>query len=95
MQSLLEPLGGARKKRQQAGHVATTTNETRNNTLSREELHEHEEKIMQILDMLCFKGSRHLKRGSGITSLPQWIIKNAHLDFVKELEKMFKERFNQ
>ena len=63
--------------------------------ISREELHEPEEKIMQILDMLCFKGSRHLKRGSGITSLPEWIIKNTHLDFVKELETMFKERFNQ
>ena len=62
--------------------------------IDREELHEDEEKILSILDMLCFKGSRHLKRGSGITSLPWWIIKNRHLDFVGELEKMFKTRFH-
>ena len=62
--------------------------------IDREELHEDEEKILSILDVLCFKGSRHLKRGSGITSLPWWIIKNRHLDFVGELEKMFKTRFH-
>ena len=51
--------------------------------------------MLKILDMLCFKGSRHLKRGSGITSLPWWIVQNKHIDFVGELEKMFKQRFSE
>ncbi len=63
--------------------------------IAREELHEPEEKVLKILDMLCFKGSRHLKRGSGITSLPWWIVQNKHIDFVGELEKMFKQRFSE
>ncbi len=63
--------------------------------IAREELHKNEEKILQILDMLCFKGCRHLKRGSGITSLPWWIVKNNHIDFIEKLETMFKQRFGQ
>ena len=61
--------------------------------ISREELRAHEEKVLAILDMLCFKGSRHLKRGSGITSLPSWIVTNSHIDFIEEIQEMFRERF--
>lgn len=61
--------------------------------ISREELRAHEEKVLAILDMLCFKGSRHLKRGSGITSLPSWIVTNSHIDFTAEIQEMFRERF--
>ncbi len=61
--------------------------------ISRGELRAHEEKVLTILDMLCFKGSRHLKRGSGITSLPTWIVTNSHIDFTSEIQEMFRERF--
>lgn len=50
-----------------------------------------EEKVMAILDQLMFKGSRHLKRGSGITCLPRWIVHNRHIDFTEKITGMFKE----
>ena len=50
-----------------------------------------EEKVMVILDQLMFKGSRHLKRGSGITCLPRWIVHNRHIDFTEKITDMFKE----
>ena len=53
---------------------------------------EAEEKVMRILDQLMFKGSRHLKRGSGITCLPGWIVHNRHINFAEKITNMFKER---
>jgi len=61
----------------------------------REELTEYEESILGILDVLCFKGSRHLKRGSGITQMPSWITKNKHIDFISEIKNMFTNRFGE
>ena len=52
-----------------------------------------EEKVMAILDQLCFKGSRHLKRGSGVTFLPGWIVHNSHIDFTEKITNMFKRRY--
>ena len=34
---------------------------------------DEELKIMKILDVLLFKGSRHSKDRQGITCLPRWI----------------------
>lgn len=60
--------------------------------IDRTSCNEEEEKVMAILDQLMFKGSRHLKRGSGITCLPGWIVHNRHLDFTEKITNMFKER---
>jgi hypothetical protein len=56
------------------------------------EMNNEELLIIKILEKLVFKGSRHLKRGQGITQMPMWIINNKVLNFVKELKKMFINR---
>jgi hypothetical protein len=60
--------------------------------IDRNSCNEEEDKVMAILDQLMFKGSRHLKRGSGITCLPPWIVHNRHMDFTEKITNMFKER---
>ena len=61
--------------------------------IDRSECTKDEELVMFVLDMLMFKGSRHLKRGQGITCLPPWIIDNKHINFIKKLYDMFNTRF--
>ena len=52
-----------------------------------------EEKIFKIFDVLLFKGSRHMKRGQGITSVPLWISKNKHIDFIAFFRELFVKYF--
>ena len=60
--------------------------------IDRSDLSREEEKILNILDILVFKGSRHIKRGQGITVLPDWIIKNRHFDFINFFKDLFRSR---
>jgi hypothetical protein len=57
------------------------------NKLNNEELF-----TLKILEKLVFKGSRHLKRGQGITQLPEWILKNKIINFTNKLKNMFIDR---
>jgi hypothetical protein len=43
---------------------------TGKNRIDRETMSEEEEKVMQIFDILCFTGNRHMKRGQGLKSFP-------------------------
>ena len=61
--------------------------------IDRSLLDPEEKKIIKILDILVFKGSRHLKRGQGITSVPGWLANNKHINFSNELKNMFIKRF--
>jgi hypothetical protein len=45
--------------------------------------------IIDILETLLFKGSRHSKRGHGITIIPNWILKNKYIDFIQVIKEMF------
>tara|TARA_Y100001970_G_C14259543_1_gene878676 strand:- start:12198 stop:12671 length:474 start_codon:yes stop_codon:yes gene_type:complete len=54
---------------------------------------EYNKKIFDILDMLLFKGSKHIKRAQGITELPEWII-NCNFDFKKYFRYLFKKYKN-
>lgn len=63
--------------------------------IDRETCNEEELKIISILEVLVFKGSRHLKRGHGITILPNWISKNKHVNFEQRIREMFIARFKQ
>lgn len=56
-------------------------------------LNKNENHIFNVLDVLLFKGSRHMKRGQGITSLPLWIAKNKHIDFVRFFRELFVKYF--
>jgi len=62
--------------------------------ISREEMTEDENNIMNAFDILCFKGSKHMKRGSGINLFPDEILfkclDTVHL--VEFVSGMFKRR---
>lgn len=62
--------------------------------ISREEMNEEEEFIMQIFDKLCFQGKYHMKRGHGLTAFPMKILYRCRkiVDLVKSVEEMFKKR---
>lgn len=62
--------------------------------ISREEMNEQEEILMQIFDKLCFEGKYHMKRGHGMTAFPMKILYRCRkiVDLVKSVEEMFKKR---
>ena len=62
--------------------------------IDRTNLNAEELKVLTILDTLVFKGSTHLKRGHGITSVPTWIHANSHISFQKKIMVMFKKRYS-
>lgn len=61
--------------------------------IDKSQFNTQEKKVIEILEILLFKGSRHLKRGQGVIFLPEWIINNKHIDFIKLIKSMFKSRF--
>jgi hypothetical protein len=65
--------------------------------IDRNSITEDEEIIMQIFDILCFKGQNHMKRGQGITSFSTKILYRCRniMDLVKCVEEMFKKRFKK
>lgn len=62
--------------------------------IDRGDMTEEEEKIMQVFDILCFKGNRHMKRGQGIKSFPAEMLYRCQqrLDLTDFIKKMFKKR---
>ena len=52
-----------------------------NTRIDRGQLTPYEERIINVLDTLLFKGSRHSKRGQGITQIPEWIRNSKVKDF--------------
>ena len=63
--------------------------------IDRDEMSEMEENIMQVFDILCFTGARHLKRLMGLKTFPIDILYKCSkiLDIVDFLSDMFKRRF--
>lgn len=64
------------------------------NYISRGEMNVEEQIFMKYLDLTCFKGNRHLKRGQGFTRFPlmhlyKWRDK---IDLVNYVRFMFKRR---
>jgi len=53
------------------------------------ELLPFEKKIIAIFNQLLFKGACHLKRAQGITAMPDWIMQNNQVDFLKYLKILF------
>ena len=62
--------------------------------IARGEVSEEEGKIMEVLDTLCFKGAKNMKRGQGITAFPVETLYHCskHLDLVEYVRQMFKRR---
>jgi hypothetical protein len=63
--------------------------------IKREELNEQQEAVFKALDILCFKGNEHMKRGHGLKSFPAKLLMNCSsiIDLPKFIEQMFKTRF--
>ena len=68
----------------------TNTNEIENDSFT-----EFEKKIIEIFNRLLFKGSRHLKRAQGITAVPDWIMSNKRVNFLKHFKDMFVRHFKK
>ena len=52
-----------------------------------------EKKIIVIMNELLFKGACHLKRAQGITAMPDWIMKNKHIDFLKKFKELLARHY--
>jgi hypothetical protein len=70
---------------------------TGNTRISRKDMTVEEEEIMQVFDILCFTGNRHMKRGQGLKSFPVDMLYrcNKRLDLVQFITDMFKHRLNK
>ena len=62
--------------------------------IMREDMTEEEEQIMQVFDILCFKGNRHMKRGQGLKAFPiETLFRcSIRMDLVKFVADMFEKR---
>jgi len=62
--------------------------------IDRAEMTEYEDRIMQVFDILCFKGARHLKRLRGIKAFSAEILQRCRkiLDLTEFISNMFKNR---
>ena len=62
--------------------------------IDRSEMSDEEQTIMQIFDILCFRGNRHMKRGQGLKSFPTDMLYRCSrkMDLVKFISEMFKKR---
>jgi len=62
--------------------------------IPRETMTEEEEEIMQVFDILCFTGKRHVKRGQGLRKFPMDMLYKCHkrMDLLEYICNMFKKR---
>lgn len=62
--------------------------------ISREDMNPEEEEIMKALDILCFRGVKHMKRGNGISLFPDEILFRCMsvVNLVEFISGMFKRR---
>lgn len=65
--------------------------------IDRADMTEEEEKIMRVFDILCFTGSRHMKRLQGIKMFPVDILYKCSrvMDLVVYVRTMFKSRLSK
>jgi len=65
--------------------------------IQREECTEKECETLKILDLLCFKGNQHMKRGHGITAFPAKVLwkLTPQLNITEFLENLFNSRFSK
>jgi hypothetical protein len=65
--------------------------------ISREMLDAKEEAVFKALDILCFTGNEHMKRGHGIKMFPAKLSYNCRnvINLTEFIENMFKTRFSK
>ena len=67
-----------------------------NYRIPREKMSDQEEIYMKIFDVILFKGKTHLKRGQGLTEVPEKLYKHIKISeqgLMDLLRQMFRERF--
>ena len=60
-----------------------------NYRIDSDSVNQEEKKIIEIFNVLLFKGPKHLKRGQGITLVPKWITNNRHINFIEFFRELF------
>ena len=63
--------------------------------IDRCELGERSLVVLEILEILVFKGGTHMKRGQGITVVPERLLNRGKLDFKLELMELFKRKYKE
>ena len=65
--------------------------------IDRQDMNEEEVLVMNIFDILCFRGNKHMKRGQGLTSFPTELLYmlSKKIDLLKYIGNMFKRRILQ
>jgi hypothetical protein len=65
--------------------------------IKREDLNTTEEPVFKALDILCFTGNEHMKRGHGLKAFPTKLLMNCNTTFeiTPFIENMFKTRFSK
>jgi len=65
--------------------------------IARSELDAEEEAVFKALDMLCFKGSDHMKRGHGLRAFPPKLLYKCHdvFNIPEFIENMFVSRYKK
>ena len=69
-----------------------------NYRINREELYRFNSTLVNAFEYILFKGKTHLKRGSGITSIPEKLLKHSSfdgIDLMTELKTIFKNHFRK
>ena len=62
--------------------------------IDREDVLEDEKKIIEDLEKIVFKGKDHIKRGFGITSIPQKKMSKLNYNIKEKVWKLFSTRFH-
>lgn len=67
------------------------------NRIDRQDMSPNEEALMRALDIICFTGSRHMKRLQGIKQFPTDILYKylKYLNIIEFVGNMFKQRLSQ
>lgn len=66
--------------------------------ITREQMEEHDKHIVEIFDLILFKGYTHIKRHSGITIIPPALLscdRVENIDLTKKVKSMFKTIFQK
>jgi hypothetical protein len=67
--------------------------------IDRSVMNDEEEELMELLDLLCFKGNKHMKRGQGLRSFPTEILyelnNQDNVDVHQLVSEMFKNRIKK
>tara|TARA_B100000902_G_scaffold255050_1_gene241481 strand:- start:104 stop:574 length:471 start_codon:yes stop_codon:yes gene_type:complete len=62
--------------------------------IDRKDMTIEEKEVINKMEILLFTGSRHMKRGQGITALPEWLLEG-NIKFNKFFKTMFLNRFKK